>query len=116
MSTINTTELDINKNRSSTNYSVQNVAYEIDKGLAINFKIRISKPGNSPMPSVSVREALSLYRELLRYGQTLKHTNREYFHRRLLEEFRAGKLLTEQTQIEKGLERARTALDRKALV
>lgn len=52
------------------------------------------------MSSPSAREILQLYRNLLRYGKQLKHTDRKYFQKRVREEFNQNKDLTHETDIQ----------------
>lgn len=44
-------------------------------------------------------EILKLYKDLLRYGQQLKFTDREYFQRRIKKEFKQNKEVTDETDI-----------------
>lgn len=50
---------------------------------------------NTPKPS----QVLRLYKELLRYGQDLKYTDKPYFYRRIKQEFRKNKSLSENEEI-----------------
>ena len=43
----------------------------------------------------SKQQTLSLYRNILRYGQSLEYTNKEYFYKRLRGEFKRNKNLPE---------------------
>lgn len=43
----------------------------------------------------NTRQVLQLYKELLRYGQQLKLTDKDYFAQRIHKEFRKNKSLTE---------------------
>lgn len=44
-------------------------------------------------------EILKLYKNLLRYGEQLKFTNKNYFARRIRKEFKKNKDLTDESAI-----------------
>lgn len=44
-------------------------------------------------------EILKLYKNLLRYGEQLKFTNKDYFTRRIRKEFQSNKDLTDESAI-----------------
>lgn len=62
---------------------------------------------NLKMSVPSKREILKLYKHLLRYGQQLKFTDKEYFLKRTKTEFKHNKELTDKDEIsfkfEKGI-------------
>ncbi|KZC14421.1 hypothetical protein WN55_06879 [Dufourea novaeangliae] len=43
---------------------------------------------------------LRLYKDLLRYGENLKYTDKRYFRTRIRNSFRGNKELTDQAQID----------------
>lgn len=43
---------------------------------------------------------LKLYKDLLRYGENLKYTDKEYFRFRIRKNFKQNKHLTDQTDID----------------
>lgn len=45
------------------------------------------------------REVLRLYRDLLKYSQTLKYTDVQFYLNRIKQEFAQGKLLTDEEEI-----------------
>jgi len=61
-------------------------------------------------------QATHLYKQLLRYGQTLKLTDRNYFYRRIRFEFEKNSILQEQQELVFQLEKARQFLKNKRLV
>lgn len=44
-------------------------------------------------------QILKLYKELLRYGQQLKYTDKNYYMKRIKQEFRNNSYLTEEKDI-----------------
>jgi hypothetical protein len=55
-------------------------------------------------------EVLSLYRQLLRYGQSLQFTDKDYFQRRIRYEFERYRNTQNVNTINKQLERGRALL------
>ncbi|CAH1996150.1 unnamed protein product [Acanthoscelides obtectus] len=51
------------------------------------------------MSSPSRLQILTLYKELLRYGQQLKFTDKAYFKRRIKDEFYSNRKLSEPEEI-----------------
>lgn len=49
----------------------------------------------------SAQQIRSLYKELLRYGQQLQFTDKEYFKSRIHSEFFKARYLTEESEIER---------------
>ncbi|XP_048522732.1 MIEF1 upstream open reading frame protein [Dendroctonus ponderosae] len=53
------------------------------------------------------REILKLYKNLLRYGEQLKYTDKTYFFRRIRKEFKTHKNITDEADVnfkfEKGI-------------
>lgn len=47
------------------------------------------------------REVLRLYRDLLRYSETLKYTDVNFYLNRIKQEFAAGKLLEDEREIQR---------------
>uniref|UniRef100_A0A8W7Q4C5 Complex 1 LYR protein domain-containing protein n=1 Tax=Anopheles coluzzii TaxID=1518534 RepID=A0A8W7Q4C5_ANOCL len=52
------------------------------------------------VPASTKRLVLSLYRDLLRYGAQLQHTDQDYFLNRIRREFRQSASLTDPKEIE----------------
>lgn len=52
------------------------------------------------MNSPTSAQILRLYRDLLRYGQELKYTNKNYFYKRIKTEFKRNKDLSNFEEIE----------------
>lgn len=46
------------------------------------------------------RSILKLYKDLLRYGENLKYTDKKYFRQRIRENFKQNKCITDQIEIE----------------
>ena len=59
--------------------------------------------------------SLSLYRSLLRYGQSLVHTDKKFFYNRVRKEFRDNRDVTDPKQIETQQLRANTLLTLKRI-
>ena len=55
-------------------------------------------------------EVLSLYRQLLRYGQSLQFTDKDYLQRRIRYEFERYRNTQNVTTVKKQLERGRALL------
>ncbi|XP_059607684.1 mitochondrial ribosome and complex I assembly factor AltMIEF1 [Phlebotomus argentipes] len=51
------------------------------------------------MSSPSSRQVIKLYRDLLKYGEQLKFTDKEYFKKRIRKEFEENKHLTSSEDI-----------------
>ncbi|XP_049292629.1 MIEF1 upstream open reading frame protein [Anopheles funestus] len=68
------------------------------------------------VPATSKRLVLSLYRDLLRYGTQLQHTDQEYFLARIRREFRQSASLTDPKEIEFSYRRGRALLDRARVI
>lgn len=47
----------------------------------------------------TAREILKLYKNLLRYGEQLKLTDKQYFSKRIKKEFKTNKDITDETEI-----------------
>lgn len=47
----------------------------------------------------TAREILKLYKNLLRYGEQLKLTDKQYFAKRIKKEFKTNKGITDETEI-----------------
>ncbi|XP_052812280.1 MIEF1 upstream open reading frame protein-like isoform X2 [Mya arenaria] len=73
------------------------------------------KNRNRPVMTGS-SHVLSLYRQLLRKGQGLKLTNKEYFFNRVQTEFRNNKRLHKAADIKTAIEKAETFLKNDRLV
>ncbi|XP_078320969.1 mitochondrial ribosome and complex I assembly factor AltMIEF1-like isoform X2 [Crassostrea virginica] len=56
------------------------------------------------------KEVLSLYRHFLRMGRILTHSDKEYYLRRVREEFRKNQNLTQENEIQRCIDRAHTFL------
>ena len=62
--------------------------------------------------STSRSTALSLYRQLLRYGQTLRLTDKQYFSQRIRSEYEKNRNLSDSTLIYKQIIRGEELLKR----
>ena len=60
--------------------------------------------------------ALSLYRQLLRYGQNLRYTDKDYFSARIREEFEKYRHLSDESEIEWALKKAEAFLKKGRVV
>jgi len=60
--------------------------------------------------------ARRLYKELLRYGQNLKYTNKNYYYRRIRAEFENNRFLSEKEDIQFHIEKGNYFLEKKLLV
>lgn len=47
----------------------------------------------------SASQIVKLYKDLLRYGQNLQYTDKEYFYKRIKSEFKKNKTLVDEAQI-----------------
>ncbi|XP_026275135.1 MIEF1 upstream open reading frame protein isoform X2 [Frankliniella occidentalis] len=65
---------------------------------------------------VSPTQVLQLYRSLIRYGQNLQLTDKQYYLRRVREEFRANKDLQAPEKIEFMFKKGQSLLQRKRLI
>jgi hypothetical protein len=61
---------------------------------------------------LSLETALSLYRQLLRYGQTLRLTDKQYFSKRIRSEYDRHKNLSDSTLIYQQIIRGEELLKR----
>ncbi|KAF7286317.1 hypothetical protein GWI33_006046 [Rhynchophorus ferrugineus] len=61
-------------------------------------------------------EILKLYKDLLRYGQELKFTDKEYFQKRIKKEFKQNKVVTDETDINFKFEKGIILLLRKTVI
>ncbi|KAK4875424.1 hypothetical protein RN001_011846 [Aquatica leii] len=52
------------------------------------------------MLAVTSKEILKLYKNLLRYGQDLRYTDKQYFYRRIKREFKENRRLVDETEIQ----------------
>lgn len=59
---------------------------------------------------------LALYRSILRYAAKLKYTDKDYFVQKVRKEFKDSKDLTDESQIQLQIEKAKAVLQRKKLV
>lgn len=50
------------------------------------------------------KEVLSLYRHFLRMGRILTHSDKEYYLRRVREEFRKNQNLTQENEIQRSID------------
>ena len=60
----------------------------------------------------SSSHALSLYRQLMRYGQKLQFTDKEYFSKRIRGEYEKNKSIGDKNLIDKQLHRGEQLLNR----
>ncbi|XP_064210745.1 mitochondrial ribosome and complex I assembly factor AltMIEF1 [Tribolium castaneum] len=67
------------------------------------------------MSQVTKIQILKLYKDLLRYGQNLKFTDKDYFHKRIRREFRKNRDLTDESAISFNFERGIVLLVRRAV-
>jgi len=65
---------------------------------------------------MSYREVLGLYRQLVRYGQNLTLTDKDYFYRRIRFEFERYRNTSDPRIIEKQLQRGRALLTRSRVI
>ncbi|XP_024081606.1 MIEF1 upstream open reading frame protein [Cimex lectularius] len=61
-------------------------------------------------------EVLKLYRSLLRYGQTLQFTDKNYFKNRVTSEFKRNKVLSDEKGIKFYYERGQAVLSQKRIL
>ncbi|KAL3270117.1 hypothetical protein HHI36_009176 [Cryptolaemus montrouzieri] len=66
--------------------------------------------------SVTSSQVLKLYKDLLRYGQQLKYTEKSYFNKRIRNEFRKNQNLEDTAEINLNYERGLTILIRRSVV
>ncbi|XP_050431838.1 MIEF1 upstream open reading frame protein [Adelges cooleyi] len=66
--------------------------------------------------SVTSLQVLKLYKELLKYGSNLKLTNKNYYQRRIKEEFKQNKLLSDPKEIQFSYDKGQELLKRKSIV
>jgi len=59
---------------------------------------------------------LSLYRQLLRYGQSLRFTDQQYFSQRIRQEFEKGRHLKDAADIEHAVKKGQELLRKSRLV
>lgn len=59
---------------------------------------------------------LKLYKDLLRYGENLKYTDKEYFRFRIRKNFKQNKHLIDQTEIEFQLQKGKKLLQNQRIV
>lgn len=59
---------------------------------------------------------LRLYKDLLRYGENLKYTDKAYFRKRIRTNFKENKDLTDQKQIELQLQKGQILLQQQRVV
>jgi len=60
--------------------------------------------------------ARGLYKELLRYGQALKYTDKQFFYRRIRSEFENNRVLTDGEKVTFQLERGKYFLKNRLLI
>lgn len=65
----------------------------------IQFETSNCKINLEMLRSPSALEVKKLYKEILRYGQKLQYTDKEYFFQRIKKEFKTNKALDDETQI-----------------
>ncbi|XP_044753457.1 MIEF1 upstream open reading frame protein [Coccinella septempunctata] len=68
------------------------------------------------MNPVGKQQVLKLYKNLLRYGQQLKYTDKEYFAKRIRNDFQKNKYLESKEDIDFNFERGLTVLLRRSVV
>ncbi|CAF1587276.1 unnamed protein product [Rotaria magnacalcarata] len=61
-------------------------------------------------------EVLRLYRDLLRYSQTLKYTDVDFYLNRIKQEFAKGKLLQNEHEIVRQIAKGQEFLKNKRLI
>ncbi|CAF3029303.1 unnamed protein product [Rotaria socialis] len=61
-------------------------------------------------------EILRLYRDLLRYSQTLKYTDVDFYLNRIKQEFAKGKLLQNEHEIVRQIEKGQEFLKNKRMI
>lgn len=59
---------------------------------------------------------LKLYKHLLRYGEQLQFTDKQYYRRRIKETFKQNKTLTDENEIEFQLQKGLTLLKNRRVV
>ena len=59
---------------------------------------------------------LKLYKDLLRYGENLKYTDRRYFRQRIRQSFKENKQLADQTEIDFQLQKGQKLLQNQRVV
>ncbi|XP_018362961.1 PREDICTED: uncharacterized protein LOC108761107 [Trachymyrmex cornetzi] len=62
------------------------------------------------------RQVLKLYKDILRYGQTLRFTNKKYFRYRIQTAFKTNKDLSDETAINFQLQKGMKFLEAKKVV
>ncbi|XP_017762279.1 PREDICTED: uncharacterized protein LOC108552313 [Eufriesea mexicana] len=62
------------------------------------------------------RSILKLYKDLLRYGDNLKYTDKEYFQARIRENFKQNKHITDQVEIEFQLQKGQQFLQNQRVI
>ncbi|XP_018573503.1 MIEF1 upstream open reading frame protein [Anoplophora glabripennis] len=67
------------------------------------------------MCKISSNQVLKLYKDLLRYGQQLTLTDKDYFCRRIIKEFKKNKSLTDPKDIQYNFQKGVTLLLRRAV-
>ncbi|XP_076757960.1 mitochondrial ribosome and complex I assembly factor AltMIEF1-like [Xylocopa sonorina] len=59
---------------------------------------------------------IRLYKDLLRYGENLKYTDKSYFRSRIRQSFKRNKDLVDQTEIDFQLQKGRKFLENQRVV
>ncbi|XP_076671315.1 mitochondrial ribosome and complex I assembly factor AltMIEF1-like [Andrena cerasifolii] len=59
---------------------------------------------------------LKLYKDLLRYGENLKYTDKRYFRHRIRQSFKENKQLADQTEIDFQLQKGQKLLQNQRVV
>ncbi|CAL7941651.1 unnamed protein product [Xylocopa violacea] len=59
---------------------------------------------------------LKLYKDLLRYGENLKYTDKTYFRRRIRQSFKKNKDLVDQTEINFQFQKGQKFLENQRVV
>lgn len=59
---------------------------------------------------------LKLYKDLLRYGENLKYTDKEYFRFRIRKNFKQNKDLIDQTEIDFQLQKGKKLLQNQRII
>lgn len=52
------------------------------------------------MKPPTITQVIRLYKDLLRYGQELKHTDKQYFYKRIRKEFKNNKVLANPEEVQ----------------
>lgn len=68
------------------------------------------------MSAPARQQILKLYKDLLRYGQQLHLTDKEYYINRIKKEFVKNRELIDVTEINYNFKKGATLLDRKAII